>query len=151
MFLEAARKNTIFYRHTEGEIVPGERVPYRANLIANHAQERAEMIGRIMRSVAGQDPRPTGSTAGSRRTRLGSRVCGRSKLGPWVLLLFDTRLGLRDEEWTLAIVEQAWSGEGMDELRVLAPGAWARLTRVLIANRGQAGFRHGPQIGHVRY
>ena len=41
-------------------------------------------------------------------------------------------------------MEQAWSGVGMDELRVLAPGAWARLTRVLIANRGQAGFRHGP-------
>jgi hypothetical protein len=28
-FLEAARKNTIFYRHTEGETVPGDRVPYR--------------------------------------------------------------------------------------------------------------------------
>jgi hypothetical protein len=41
--------------------------------------------------------------------------------------LFDIRLGLRDEEWTLAIVEQAWSGVGMDELRVLAPGASARL------------------------
>ena len=56
MFLEAVRKNTIFCRRTEGETVPGERVPYRANLIANHAQERAEMIGRIMRSVAGQEP-----------------------------------------------------------------------------------------------
>jgi hypothetical protein len=39
-----------------GETVPGERVPYRANLIANHAQERAEMIGRIIRSIAGQEP-----------------------------------------------------------------------------------------------
>jgi hypothetical protein len=58
--------------------------------------------------------------------------------------LFDIRLGLRDEGWTLAIVEQAWSGVGMDELRVLASGAWDRLTWVLIANRGQAGFRHGP-------
>jgi hypothetical protein len=58
--------------------------------------------------------------------------------------LFDIRLGFRDEEWTFAIVEQAWSGVGMDELRVLAPGAWARLIRVLIANRGQAGFRQGP-------
>jgi len=44
--------------------------------------------------------------------------------------LFDIRLGLRGEEWTLAIVEQAWSGVRMDELRVLAPGAWAGVTGV---------------------
>jgi len=41
----------------------------------------------------------------------------------------------------------------MDELRVLAPQAWARLARVQVvpANRGQAGLRHGTPIGHVRY
>jgi hypothetical protein len=66
-----------------------------------------------------------------------------SKLGPGFFLLsppalFDIRLGLRDEGRTLAIVEQAWSVVRMDELGVLALGAWARLTRVLIANGGQA-------------
>jgi hypothetical protein len=61
--------------------------------------------------------------------------------------LFDIRLGLRGEGRTLAFVEQAWSGVRMDELRVLAPGAWARVARVWVANRVQAGFRHGPPIG----
>ena len=42
----------------------------------------------------------------------------------------------------------------VDELRVLGPGAWDRLTRVQVvpANRGLAGLRHGqPPIGRVRY
>jgi len=74
---------------------------------------------------------------------IGSMRVRRSELGPGFFLLsppalFDSRLGLRGEEWTLAFVEQAWSGVRMDELRVLAPGAWAGVTRV------EVGFRHGP-------
>lgn len=37
---------------------------------------------------------------------------------------------------------------------MLAPGAWARLTRLQVVpvNRGQAGLRHGhPPVGRVRY
>jgi hypothetical protein len=69
--------------------------------------------------------RPRREYAGARRSKSGPGF-----FNPSSPALFDIRLGLRDEEWTLAIVEQAWSGVRMDELRVPAPGASARLTRV---------------------
>lgn len=55
-FLASSRVETIHYWAPGDDLDNRKRVAQRANLLANWSEERMEMIGRILISVAAEEP-----------------------------------------------------------------------------------------------